>query len=138
MVRVNWYLRIFIWICLLKEIGISGKAVEKLICRGVSILFLGVQRISCPLACPLSLGLGHGPMWTPVHWSLGSVSGRAWAPERPLASGSPHASLLRELLSVIIIHGCGTYVSNELLGNHRRQPQQLNSNRGVGGSGKTL
>ena len=33
MVQVNWGLRVFIWACLLKEIGISGKAIERLIRR---------------------------------------------------------------------------------------------------------
>ena len=33
MVEVSWHLRVFIWICLLKELGISGKAIERLIKR---------------------------------------------------------------------------------------------------------
>jgi hypothetical protein len=33
MVEVSWYLRVFIWICLLKEVGISGQSVERLITR---------------------------------------------------------------------------------------------------------
>lgn len=32
-VEVSWYLRVFIWICLLKEVGISGQSVERLIKR---------------------------------------------------------------------------------------------------------
>jgi hypothetical protein len=42
MVRVNWYLRIFIWICLLKEIGVSDKAVERLISRYGSTKFINL------------------------------------------------------------------------------------------------
>jgi ApeA N-terminal domain 1 len=33
MVQVSWYMRVFIWICLLKEIGISGQSIERLIKR---------------------------------------------------------------------------------------------------------
>jgi hypothetical protein len=33
MIKVNWYLRVFIWICLSKELGITGRSVERLIKR---------------------------------------------------------------------------------------------------------
>jgi hypothetical protein len=43
MVEVAWYLRIFIWICLLKEIGISGNAIERLIKRYGDADFVNLQ-----------------------------------------------------------------------------------------------
>jgi hypothetical protein len=38
MVEVSWYLRVFMWICLLKEIGVAGKAIEILIRRTAMLI----------------------------------------------------------------------------------------------------
>lgn len=43
MVRVTWYLRVFMWICLLKEIGVTGKAIERLILRQGDADFVNLQ-----------------------------------------------------------------------------------------------
>jgi hypothetical protein len=43
MVQVSWYLRVFIWACLLKAIGVSGKAIERLIRRQGDAHFLNLQ-----------------------------------------------------------------------------------------------
>ena len=43
MVQVSWYLRVFMWICLLKEIGVGGKAIERLIRRHGDADFVNLQ-----------------------------------------------------------------------------------------------
>jgi ApeA N-terminal domain 1 len=43
MVEVSWYLRIFLWICLLKQIGVSGKPIERLIRRYGDVKFINLQ-----------------------------------------------------------------------------------------------
>ena len=43
MVQVSWYLRVFMWICLLKEIGVAGKAIERLIRRYGDADFVNLQ-----------------------------------------------------------------------------------------------
>jgi hypothetical protein len=40
MIRATWYLRVFLWVCLLKEIGVPGDAIDRLIRRHEDLDFV--------------------------------------------------------------------------------------------------
>jgi hypothetical protein len=42
MVEVNWGLRALLWACLLKEIGVSGNSIERLIRRSTDVQFVNL------------------------------------------------------------------------------------------------
>jgi hypothetical protein len=43
MVEISWYLRVFMWVCLLKEIGVAGQSIERLIRRRGDAHFVNLQ-----------------------------------------------------------------------------------------------